>query len=199
MKFRVFSLVVLTATLWAGCSGSGLNRVPGQQCPSDYNPIDLNPKANQKLWGKGDNKDLPAGNYVYLGSDMIYKEKGDGGMVVHVKDDAQGKASTLCVRNAGNLTERNLSGSTQLVSKIVSEAGKAPTVSGRQLSFRVVDRRLTAESKDLSADDDSFDKVYSAKADDFFMMQPQGNVYEIRSKYSDNKADYSVSVKLQKK
>ncbi len=202
-SFHVFAVLAFVTTV-VGCSGGGRNNVPGRQCPLNYVPIDLNYKANQKTWKKGDNDSaIPAGSYAYQGSNLIYTEKGDKGLVVHIEDVgdrvAVFKARVNCVRNGINLTEKNLSLVANVASKMVAAAGAKLDVEARELSFKVVNRGLVAESKPVSEKPDSLEKAFGGKADELFVIQTVTPVdYEVRSVYSDNNGSYVVAVRFKK-
>jgi len=204
-SFQLVSLsVVVGAMVLAGCSGGGRARVAGRQCAANYKPFDMAAlKPEQKLWKKGDNESvIPAGTYSFERADLVYTAKGDKGLVVHVQEvrarDGSFKPQVLCVRNSRKLDEAPVNVSTPLVSKIVSKANLAAEVEAKELLFKVVEGRLVAESKNLEKSD-SVEKVYSGKAEDLVMIESANKVdYEIRSVYSDNNADYVVSVKFKK-
>lgn len=201
-SFQLFSVLVLLASA-IGCSNGGRNNIAGRQCPENYVPIDLKFKADQKTWKKGDNESaIPVGTYAYQGSRLIYTEKGDKGAVVDIEDvgDKAGNFKTRvnCVRNGLNLTQKDLSAATNVVSKMIAAAGAPVDVEAKEISFRMNEKRLVTESKPV-AKPASLEKAYTGKADDLFVIQTFSKLdYEVRSVYSDNVGSYVVSVKFRK-
>jgi|GEM_PF-6949608 len=200
--FPLFSLSLTVAL--AGCSGSGRQTIAGSQCPANYAPINLKVNENQKLWKKGQNEtSIPAGTYTYQRSDLIYTEKGDKGAIIHIQDlpDRGGtfKASVACVRNGLNLSAKNISLSVDVASKMIAKAGVATDVEGREISFKVTDKRLVPEGKAI-AKPESLEKVYEGKSQDLYMISSLPNKidYEIRSVFEDNNGKYVVVSKFKR-
>lgn len=199
-SIQLVSLLVLVAA----CSSGGRQNIAGRQCPANYAPIASTVAENQKTWRKGDNESgLPAGTYNYQRADLIYTEKGNKGAIVHV-EDVPTKAGVFqthfaCVRNARNLEAKNISIATNIVSKIVTKTGAAAEVQAKELSFRVNDNRLVAESKAVD-NPASLEKIYEGKAQDFYMLPIINNNvdYEVRSVFEDNTGKYVVSVKFKR-
>ena len=202
--FPMLSLATLIVAFVSGCGGEGMrNQVAGRQCPANHAPIEMK-KVPQKTWNKGENESsIPPGTYTYQSADLVYTEKGDKGAIVHMQDlpiNGTFKTSIFCVRNGLNLSEKNISVASSLASKIIAKTGIAPEVEAKQISFKIVDRRLVSESQTFPDKTDSLEKAYEGKPTELFMINNYNNKidYEVRSSFSDNTGSYVVSVKFKK-
>jgi uncharacterized protein YceK len=199
----IFSVAVVIVAILSGCSGGGgRNQIAGRQCPATYAPIEMT-KIPQKTWKKGENESsIPVGTYSYQSADLIYTEKGEKGAIVHIKDLPVGgvfKTSIYCVRNALNISEKNISFASNLASKIIAKTGGSPEVETKEISFRTLDRRLVSESKALEKTD-SLEKAYEGKSTELFLIDALNNQtdYEVRSTFSDNTGSFILSVKFRR-
>lgn len=201
---KLFPALILSSTVLAliACSGGGGNRVAGIQCPVNHSLAVI---LGQKLWKKGDNQSsIPEGTYTYQRADMVFTEKGNDGVTIHVQDtllkNGTFQASVYCMRNGLSLQGRTISAAAPVASKVVSKTGSTEALS-KELSVSMVDGRLKAFSKELASASapESLDKVYDGKADSYELIEHPNKVdYELRSTYSDNSGDYVVSVRFTK-
>ena len=144
--------LVLVAIAGFGCSNGGRSAVAGNQCSSDYKPINNAVDASNKVElspDAGGHVNLKPGQYQYTNADFYFEDADqapDQNYRVHIKDGWDDKLKTFkatiaCVRNAKmGMGQKTLAVSTQGVTSLSVDGDRklsSDNISVRNYGFKI--------------------------------------------------------------
>lgn len=179
------SIFSLSAALVA-CGGSGSSVISGTgvRCKEDgsaYNPIPTDISA-QKVSMKSGDKQLPQGQYVFAGAEIYYYDSLTKTQI-HLQEDANFKASTVCMRNVPAETKETLI--EVPIASSLSVKGNATDFDVRTLRFVIGKDPIVLKSKELDKKEKekfkSAEEVFLEKGSRMEFYKTSDTTYETRT------------------
>jgi hypothetical protein len=189
--------VIFAAVSLLACSGEGLSRVEGDQCPEPYDPFPITASGGQtKVSPKPE--DLLPGNYAYERADIYYVD--NSGFRMQMMDtpsgDNQWKGNVTCVRNASEAPQ-GMAFSLQGISGMKTDAlNKTADTLVRNYDFHMGDDGKYIFNFTDGGNQDSPGKVMPIDDPNYIFIKDSDTAYEIRMTKQTATGQYWIRIQL---